>query len=63
MNSTTESVTTKWCSQFKKCIGCKLDSECRVGPMDKDPYIRDGVIIDPWAIRTRAMIEREMAAK
>ncbi|WP_414712161.1 antirestriction Ral family protein [Siccibacter turicensis] len=35
MNTTTESVTTKWCSQFKKCVGCKLESECRVGPNDK----------------------------
>ncbi len=62
MSSITESETSKWCSQFKKCAGCKLDSECSVGPMDKLPYIKDGVIIDPWAIRTTAMIKRELAA-
>lgn len=63
MSSITESETSKWCNQFKNCIGCKLDSECRVGPMDKDPYIKDGVIIDPWAIRTTEMIKRELAAE
>ncbi|WP_312998281.1 antirestriction Ral family protein [Leclercia sp.] len=63
MSTTTEPETYKWCSQFKKCKGCKLDSECAVGPMDKHPYIKDGVIIDPWAIRTTEMIRRELAAK
>ncbi len=62
MNKTTESETARWCSQFRKCVGCKLDAECSVGPMDKLPYMKDGVIIDPWAIRTTAMIKRELAA-
>ncbi|MGK9174150.1 restriction endonuclease [Yokenella regensburgei] len=63
MSTITDSDAYKWCSQFNKCKGCKLDSECAVGPMDKDPYIKDGVIIDPWAIRTTEMIKRELAAK
>lgn len=62
MTTIIKTETYEWCSQFNKCIGCKLESECRVGPMDKPPYVRDGVIIDPWAIRTTAMIKRELAA-
>nr|DAM64814.1 MAG TPA: antirestriction protein [Caudoviricetes sp.] len=52
--------TNKWCSQFVKCKGCKLDSECAVGIHDSHPYIKEGVIIDPWAIRTTAMISRAL---
>lgn len=53
--------TRRWCSQFVKCKGCKLDSECAVKVSDRNPYVKDGVIIDPWAIRTTAMIERELS--
>ena len=52
--------TSDWCGQFIKCKGCKLDAECAVGPHDKHPYMVDGVIIDPWAIRTTEMIMRAL---
>lgn len=55
-----KSPAEKWCSQFKGCRGCKLESECRVGALDRQPFVKDGVIIDPWAIRTTAMIERAL---
>lgn len=55
------SSTRKWCTQFVGCKGCKLDSECAVRVSDGNPYVKDGVIIDPWAIRTTAMIERELS--
>lgn len=54
------SETEKWCVQFKGCRGCKLESGCSVGPLDSNPYIKDGMIIDPWAIRTRKMILEEI---
>ncbi|RKO75238.1 restriction endonuclease [Pectobacterium parmentieri] len=54
------SETEKWCIQFKGCVGCKLESGCRVGPMDRNPFVKDGVIIDPWAIRTTEMIKKAL---
>lgn len=56
------SETEQWCRRFKKCHGCKLDAECGVKPGDGHPYMKDGVVIDPWAIRTTAMIKRELSA-
>ena len=56
------SITDKWCSQFKKCNGCKLQSECMVKPEEMVPIFVDGIMVDKWAIRTTKMIERELAA-
>ncbi|MEM6050486.1 antirestriction Ral family protein [Erwinia sp. P7711] len=53
----------RWCGQFKRCNGCKLQSECMVKPEDGPPYIKNGVVVDPWANRTTEMIKRELAAK
>ncbi|MCX9108212.1 MULTISPECIES: antirestriction Ral family protein [Providencia] len=58
MNTTID--TSKWCSQFKKCKGCKLDAECMVRPEEMVLVMEDGLIIDKWAIRTTAMIAREL---
>ncbi|MDH1171412.1 antirestriction Ral family protein [Pantoea agglomerans] len=56
------SITDKWCGQFKKCNGCKLQSECMVKPEEMAPIFVDGKMVDKWAIRTTKMIERELAA-
>ncbi len=56
------SITDKWCGQFKKCNGCKLQSECMVKPEEMVPIFVDGKMVDKWAIRTTKMIERELAA-
>ncbi|MDH2365423.1 antirestriction Ral family protein [Providencia rettgeri] len=58
MNTTID--TSKWCSQFKKCKGCKLDSECMVRPEEMALVVEGGKIVDRWAIRTAAMIAREL---
>ncbi|MEQ5201591.1 antirestriction Ral family protein [Providencia rettgeri] len=58
MNATIN--TNQWCSQFKKCKGCKLDSECMVRPEEMVLVMEDGLIIDKWAIRTTAMIARAL---
>lgn len=58
MNTTID--TSKWCSQFKKCKGCKLDAECMVRPEEMVLVMEDGLIIDKWAIRTTAMIARAL---
>lgn len=58
MNMTID--TNQWCSQFKKCKGCKLDAECMVKPEEMALVKENGVIIDKWAIRTTAMIAREL---
>jgi len=34
-----------------------------VKPEDGHPYIKNGVVVDPWANRTTEMIKRELAAK
>ncbi|EMC4146342.1 restriction endonuclease [Cronobacter sakazakii] len=58
MNTTID--TTQWCSRFIKCKGCKLDAECMVKPDEMFPVMEDGKYVDKWAIRTTAMIEREL---
>ncbi|MBQ0268524.1 antirestriction Ral family protein [Providencia huaxiensis] len=58
MNMTID--TNQWCSQFKKCKGCKLDAECMVKPEEMALVKENGVIIDKWAIRTTAMITKEL---
>ncbi|EOV9219077.1 restriction endonuclease [Proteus sp. G4380] len=58
MNMTID--TNQWCGQFKKCKGCKLDAECMVKPEEMALVKENGVIIDKWAIRTTAMIAREL---
>ncbi|EPT7016837.1 antirestriction Ral family protein, partial [Cronobacter sakazakii] len=40
--------------------GCKLDAECMVKPEEMALVREDGKIVDKWAIRTTAMIEREL---
>lgn len=57
---TTTIDTSKWCGQFNKCKGCKLDAECMVRPEEMALAMEDGLIIDKWAIRTTAMIAREL---
>lgn len=61
MNTTID--TNKWCSQFPKCKGCKLDAECLVRPEEMALVIEDGKYVDRWAIRTTAMIARELEAQ
>ncbi|MBO8263433.1 restriction endonuclease [Proteus mirabilis] len=58
MNMTID--TNQRCGQFKKCKGCKLDAECMVKPEEMALVKENGVIIDKWAIRTTAMIAREL---
>lgn len=50
----------QWCGQFKRCNGCKLQSECMVKPEEMFPVMEDGKYVDKWAIRTTAMIAREL---
>ncbi|EJT9651519.1 restriction endonuclease [Salmonella enterica] len=52
--------TNQWCSRFVKCKGCKLDAECMVKPEEMVLVIEDGKYVDRWAIRTTAMIAREL---
>ncbi|PPA54174.1 antirestriction Ral family protein [Escherichia coli] len=40
--------------------GCKLQSECMVKPEEMFPVMEDGKYVDKWAIRTTAMIAREL---
>ena len=42
----------QWCGQFKRCNGCKLQSECMVKPEEMFPVMEDGKYVDKWAIRT-----------
>lgn len=58
MNTTTD--TNQWCSQFPKCKGCKLDAECMVKPEEMSLVRENGKVVDRWAIRTTAMIAREL---
>ncbi|HGG4278047.1 TPA: antirestriction Ral family protein, partial [Salmonella enterica subsp. enterica serovar Rissen] len=39
---------------------CKLDAECMVKPEEMALVREDGKIVDKWAIRTTAMIAREL---
>lgn len=55
--------TNQWCGQFIKCRGCKLDAECMVKPEEMALVIEDGKHVDRWAIRTTAMIARELEAQ
>ena len=57
---TTTIDTNQWCGRFKRCNGCNLQSECMVRPEEMAPTMEDGIFIDRWAIRTTAMIEREL---
>ena len=50
----------QWCGQFKRCNGCKLQSECMVKPEEMFPVMENGKYVDKWAIRTTAMIAREL---
>ncbi|WP_097512551.1 antirestriction Ral family protein [Escherichia coli] len=50
----------QWCGQFKRCNGCKLQSECMVKPEEMFPVMEDGKYVDKWEIRTTAMIAREL---
>ncbi|HGD7847174.1 TPA: antirestriction Ral family protein [Escherichia coli] len=50
----------QWCGQFKRCSGCKLQSEYMVKPEEMFPVMEDGKYVDKWAIRTTAMIAREL---
>ena len=52
--------TIDWCGQFKKCNGCKLQAECMVKPEEMALIKEDGKYVDRWAIRTTAMIAREL---
>ena len=47
--------TNQWCGRYVKCKGCKLDAECMVKP-EEMALVR----VDRWAIRTTAMIAREL---
>lgn len=58
MNTTID--TNQWCGQFERCKGCKLDAECMVKPEEMALVIEDGKYVDRWAIRTTAMIAREL---
>ncbi|MGV4048771.1 antirestriction Ral family protein [Citrobacter freundii] len=58
MSSTVD--TNQWCGQFNRCNGCKLDAECMVKPEEMALVIEDGKYVDRWAIRTTAMIAREL---
>ena len=51
----------QWCGQFKRFNGCKLQSECMVKPEEMFPVMEDGKYVDKWAIRTTAMIARELS--
>ena len=51
----------QWCGQFKRCNGCKLQSECMVKPEEMFPVMEEGKYVDKWAIRTTAMIARELS--
>ena len=55
--------TNQWCAQFNRCKGCKLDAECMVKPEEMALIIEDGKYVDRWAIRTTAMIARELEAQ
>ena len=57
---TTTIDTNQWCGQFKRCNGCKLQSECMVKPEEMFPVMEDGKYVDKWAIRTTALIAREL---
>ncbi|HAG3415638.1 TPA: restriction endonuclease [Salmonella enterica] len=57
---TTTIDTNQWCSRFVKCKCCKLDAECMVKPEEMALVREDGKIVDKWAIRTTAMIAREL---
>lgn len=57
---TTTIDTNQWCGQFKRCNGCKLQSEYMVKPEEMFPVMEDGKYVDKWAIRTTAMIAREL---
>ncbi|HAU3141569.1 TPA: restriction endonuclease [Salmonella enterica] len=57
---TTTIDTNQWCSRFVKCKDCKLDAECMVKPEEMALVREDGKIVDKWAIRTTAMIAREL---
>ena len=61
MNTTID--TNQWCGQFTRCKGCKLDAECMVKPEEMALVIEDGKYVDRWAIRTTAMIARELEAQ
>ena len=51
---TTTIDTNQWCGQFKRCNGCM------VKPEEMFPVMEDGKYVDKWAIRTTAMIAREL---
>ncbi|MBS8303376.1 restriction endonuclease [Escherichia coli] len=36
----------QWCGQFKRCNGCKLQSECMVKPEEMFPVMEDGKYVD-----------------
>lgn len=55
--------TNKWCGQFKKCNGCKLQAECMIKPEEMALIKEEGKWVDRWAIRTTAMIARELEAQ
>ncbi|NPG89656.1 restriction endonuclease [Escherichia coli] len=58
-----EKTLTRWpvfVDHFKRCNGCKLQSECMVKPEEMFPVMEDGKYVDKWAIRTTAMIAREL---
>ncbi|MFQ7388165.1 MAG: antirestriction Ral family protein [Escherichia sp.] len=55
---TTTIDTNQWCGQFKRCNDV-LQSECMVKPK-KCFVMEDGKYVDKWAIRTTAMIAREL---
>ena len=46
----------QWCGQFKRCNGCKLQSEYMVKPEEMFPVMEDGKYVDKWAIRATAII-------
>lgn len=60
---TTTFETNQWCVRFKRCNGCHLQSGCMVRPEEMTPIMEDGVFVDWWAIRTTAMIARELEAQ
>lgn len=57
---TTTIDTNQWCGRYVKCKGCKLDAECMVKPEEMALVREDGKIVDKWALRTTAMIAREL---
>lgn len=48
---TTTIDTNQWCGQFKRCNGCKLQSECMVKPEEMFPVMEDGKYVDKWPMR------------